>query len=94
MQVLAKRALLPATHTLRYSSMHAVPWHLWDLLHVNAGCLVVNCLLAWNAGPTCCCCDVCSQGMDCFGAFMQSGLPKAALKQIWDLVAGDEARLK
>ena len=34
------------------------------------------------------------QGTDCFGAFMQSGLPKAALKQIWDLVAGDEARLK
>jgi hypothetical protein len=33
------------------------------------------------------------QGTDCFGAFMQSGLPKAALKQIWDLVAGDEPRL-
>lgn len=34
------------------------------------------------------------QGTDCFGAFMQSGLPKQALKQIWDLVAGDEPRLK
>ena len=34
------------------------------------------------------------QGTDCFGAFMQSGLPKASLKQIWDLVAGDEPRLK
>ncbi|EFN53813.1 hypothetical protein CHLNCDRAFT_58481 [Chlorella variabilis] len=33
------------------------------------------------------------QGTDCFGAFMQSGLPKAALKQIWDLVAGNEPRL-
>ena len=35
-----------------------------------------------------------AQGTDCFGAFMQSGLPKASLKQIWDLVAGDEPRLK
>ncbi len=35
-----------------------------------------------------------SQGTDCFGAFMQSGLPKASLKQIWDLVAGDGSRLK
>lgn len=34
------------------------------------------------------------QGTDCFGAFMQSGLPKAALKHIWDLVAGNEPRLK
>ncbi|KAL4435474.1 hypothetical protein ABPG77_006236 [Micractinium sp. CCAP 211/92] len=33
------------------------------------------------------------QGTDCFGAFMQSGLPKASLKQIWDLVAGNEPRL-
>ncbi|KAL4856966.1 Intersectin-1 [Chlorella vulgaris] len=33
------------------------------------------------------------QGGDCFGAFMQSGLPKSVLKQIWDLVAGDEPRL-
>ncbi|KAL4419756.1 hypothetical protein ABPG75_006854 [Micractinium tetrahymenae] len=33
------------------------------------------------------------QGTDCFGAFMQSGLPKAALKHIWDLVAGNEPRL-
>ncbi len=33
------------------------------------------------------------QGVDCFGAFMQSGLPKQLLKDIWDLVAGDAGYL-
>lgn len=33
------------------------------------------------------------QGGECFGYFMQWGLPKAALKDIWELVAGDEGRL-
>lgn len=33
------------------------------------------------------------QGGECFGYFMQWGLPKATLKDIWELVAGDEGRL-
>ena len=33
------------------------------------------------------------QGGECFGYFMQWGLPKEALKGIWELVAGDEGRL-
>lgn len=33
------------------------------------------------------------QGVDCFPAFMQSGLPKAALKEVWDLVAGEAGQL-
>ena len=33
------------------------------------------------------------QGVDCFGAFMQSGLPKEVLKAVWDLVAGDAGQL-
>lgn len=33
------------------------------------------------------------QGVDCFGAFMQSGLPKEMLKAVWDLVAGDAGQL-
>lgn len=33
------------------------------------------------------------QGVDCFGAFMQSGLPKEVLKSVWDLVAGDAGQL-
>lgn len=32
-------------------------------------------------------------GVDCFGAFMQSGLPKEILKTVWDLVAGDAGQL-
>ena len=33
------------------------------------------------------------QGGDCFGTFMQSGLPKHILKDIWAVVAGDVGRL-
>ena len=33
------------------------------------------------------------QGGECFGYFMQWGLPKATLKDIWEVVAGDEGRL-
>ncbi|KAK2079755.1 hypothetical protein QBZ16_002150 [Prototheca wickerhamii] len=33
------------------------------------------------------------QGVDCFGVFMRSGLPKAALKTVWDLVAGEAGAL-
>ena len=33
------------------------------------------------------------QGGECFGYFMQWGLPKAILKDIWEVVAGDEGRL-
>uniref|UniRef100_A0A1D1ZRW5 Uncharacterized protein n=3 Tax=Auxenochlorella protothecoides TaxID=3075 RepID=A0A1D1ZRW5_AUXPR len=33
------------------------------------------------------------QGVDCFGVFMRSGLPKDALKRIWDLVAGAAGHL-
>lgn len=33
------------------------------------------------------------QGGECFGYFMQWGLPKATLKDLWELVAGDEGRL-
>jgi hypothetical protein len=33
------------------------------------------------------------QGSDCFGFFMQWGLGKAVLKDVWDVVAGDEGRL-
>lgn len=33
------------------------------------------------------------QGGECFGYFMQWGLPKAMLKKIWEVVAGDEGRL-
>lgn len=35
----------------------------------------------------------CGQGGDCFSFFMQWGLPKAVLKQVWDVVAGDEGQL-
>ena len=41
-------------------------------------------------------CHVCSvtvQGGDCFGAFMQWGLPKGTLKDVWATVAGDEGYL-
>lgn len=34
-----------------------------------------------------------AQGVDCFGVFMQSGLPKEVLKAVWDLVAGDAGQL-
>ena len=34
-----------------------------------------------------------AQGMDCFPAFMQSGLHKGVLKEVWDLVAGDAGQL-
>ena len=33
------------------------------------------------------------QGGDCFGAFMQWGLPKGTLKDVWGIVAGDEGFL-
>ena len=33
------------------------------------------------------------QGGDCFGAFMQWGLPKGTLKDVWATVAGDEGYL-
>ena len=33
------------------------------------------------------------QGVDCFPTLMRSGLPKETLKQIWDVVAGDEGHL-
>ena len=33
------------------------------------------------------------QGGDCFGAFMQWGLPKGTLKDVWAAVAGDEGYL-
>lgn len=33
------------------------------------------------------------QGVDCFSAFMRSGLPKTALKEVWDVVAGDVGQL-
>jgi len=33
------------------------------------------------------------QGGDCAGFFMQWGLPKELLKEIWEIVAGDEGRL-
>ena len=33
------------------------------------------------------------QGGDCFNAFMQWGLPKATLKDVWQVVAGNEGRL-
>ena len=33
------------------------------------------------------------QGVDCFEAFMRSGLSKQLLKDIWDVVAGDEGAL-
>ena len=33
------------------------------------------------------------QGGECFGLFMQSGLPKHVLKDVWAVVAGDEGRL-
>jgi hypothetical protein len=32
-------------------------------------------------------------GADCFATFMRSGLPKEALKQVWDIVAGDAGQL-
>jgi hypothetical protein len=32
-------------------------------------------------------------GVDCFPAFMRSGLSKQTLKRIWDVVAGNEGRL-
>ncbi len=34
-----------------------------------------------------------AQGVDCFGVFMQSGLPKEVLKAVWELVAGDAGHL-
>jgi hypothetical protein len=34
-----------------------------------------------------------AQGVDCFPVFMQSGLHQAALKQVWDVVAGDDGQL-
>lgn len=37
--------------------------------------------------------DGCVQGVDCFAAFMRSGLPKSTLKSIWDVVAGNEGSL-
>ena len=33
------------------------------------------------------------QGVDCFATFMRSGLPKSSLKEIWDLVAGEQGQL-
>lgn len=33
------------------------------------------------------------KGVDCFGAFMKSGLSKPSLKKIWDVVAGNEGSL-
>ena len=33
------------------------------------------------------------KGVDCFGAFMKSGLSKSSLKKIWDVVAGNEGSL-
>jgi hypothetical protein len=33
------------------------------------------------------------QGGDCFGAFMQWGLPKGTLKDVWAAVAGDQGYL-
>ncbi len=33
------------------------------------------------------------KGSECFGVFMQSGLSKAVLKNIWDVVAGNEGAL-
>ena len=33
------------------------------------------------------------QGGDCFGEFMRWGLPKAVLKDIWALVAGERGQL-
>ena len=35
----------------------------------------------------------CRQGGDCFAAFMQWGLPKGNLKDIWAVVAGDNGQL-
>ena len=35
----------------------------------------------------------CLQGGDCFGAFMQWGLPRQTLKDVWQVVAGDESFL-
>lgn len=32
-------------------------------------------------------------GVDCFAAFMRSGLPKSTLKSIWDVVAGNDGSL-
>lgn len=34
-----------------------------------------------------------AQGQDCFGAFMEWGLPKEALREIWALVAGSQGQL-
>lgn len=33
------------------------------------------------------------QGGDCFGYFMQWGLAKGVLKEVWEVVAGNEGRL-
>ena len=33
------------------------------------------------------------QGVDCFATFMRSGLSKSSLKDIWDLVAGEQGQL-
>ena len=46
--------------------------------------LPLQALLGW---------DLALQGGECFGYFMQWGLPKEALKSIWEVVAGDEGRL-
>jgi hypothetical protein len=34
-----------------------------------------------------------TQGGDCFGTFMQSGLPRQTLKDVWQTVAGDMPHL-
>lgn len=41
----------------------------------------------WVAG------DRVTQGKDCFGAFMQWGLPKEVLRDVWNLVAKGQGQL-
>lgn len=36
---------------------------------------------------------LCTQGKDCFGAFMQWGLPKEVLRDVWNLVAKGQGQL-
>lgn len=36
---------------------------------------------------------MCTQGGDCFAVFMQWGLPKSTLKDVWQIVAGNEGKL-
>lgn len=38
-------------------------------------------------------CVAAPQGGECFGFFLQSGLDKAVLRDVWTLVAGAEGRL-